>query len=1031
MNRTPSFNEDILGSLVKNTQNDAKKLFNQGVVLPITKYKIVYKSNKKRLLTILNPVISTNGNEPLKEEKPLFNKSPKTILVPWQGVDKSKLEIGDNVMIDIDPESTYLPVFCKILIIHQGAVRVNSPPILARDVCIQVGAQCEWLRSSKNFFFKDNNRKDFFSLRERKLSWTTNEEYYSIPHHKYKGKTNDTDNKDIQVLDNMFFMSNSSIELTNLIDKHKLPVVKSVSTVDFLKYFRWNNFTKSELLSSTTLEFIRKPSTEFIIENKMTCKKYRRIFNNKKFNSDNLQAKRFEDLCPITGTRRLRLIMPFVNASSNLAETKSNVVNFNFVEDDEQVEKYEEYEVTDSSVDTSDLEKYIKLSNYTHLQLLSDACNMDKEKCVKRSFSSEPESSKSSKYTENLKYFNSTVSPTPILSLLPLKIPMQAKANAPPPLLLLPIPHNQLPPATLPLSNLPKLYNSITTVTTSTTTTTTEPENLKRVPSTNDVISPRPTSKSPRPIIKSRELSTSTENLKKRISFQLPDSTDEDESEKERTKPSPSISKVASPRSLSSDFIRNDHKTISTQTDTEASNKPVYSSHVSRYSTTESSKLPPKPNQVKKEEPPVKTDRTKAEYVTKVEKLKLDDDSKYKDSYDISDILARYNIKEPDFKSTPRQIKSRTNNSLKNLIDSIDNKLEKITKGALNPATLLLDDFESNISEIVDDKPKNKADITLNLDDLDAYNIEISPPVTPIASSRDPCVNGHRNYCNCINCDDYYTNHARYPLISRAVTKPVCSIETACCNPANKSSRRRTASGYIAPNINNNCNGNSARTHSANRNEYSNRHRCNSSMSNYDDNDDDSDEQLAPTADDKATSCSHCSRRKVNKKEEIAELNNGVRLTPSNPYYSRFDELMKNACDSINNPNTPIICTNEKVCDSIEKSCLSPSSSSGRHHHYYYYHEHSPPTQIKSQFENLDDLLANQSRYRRSKYDKSLSMYVGKIDPNNSFDTDENSLIQNLLNKINNKNKEGGEEANKETNQAELDEELDNESSII
>jgi hypothetical protein len=59
--------------------------------------------------------------------------------VPWIGGDSGRLDFGDNIMWDIDGESTTLPVFCKILIVHQGACLVNSPAVLTRDAGIQVG----------------------------------------------------------------------------------------------------------------------------------------------------------------------------------------------------------------------------------------------------------------------------------------------------------------------------------------------------------------------------------------------------------------------------------------------------------------------------------------------------------------------------------------------------------------------------------------------------------------------------------------------------------------------------------------------------------------------------------------------------------------------------------------------------------------------------------------------------------------------------------------------------------------------------
>jgi hypothetical protein len=302
-------NEDILGSLVKNTQNDAKKFFKAQTnnnnssahypphLLASQPYKIFYKTNKKRLLTCLSSVIYTNGYGSLSEERPLFNRSPKTILVPWVGVDKSKLDFADNIMIDIDAASTQLPVFCKILIINHGAVRINSPMLIERDVSVQVGEPNEWLLSSKNTFFS-NNKNSSFSMsnvplgqRERTLSSTVTNEYYSAPLHKYRGKQANTNQKEVQVQDDMFyvkstFTSNHQQMTTSRTSFYKGDVTtttsqksQSLSTEDLISYLKLNIYSKEEIMSPYSLE-PKKTNVELynkIIENKLIEKRTRRL----------------------------------------------------------------------------------------------------------------------------------------------------------------------------------------------------------------------------------------------------------------------------------------------------------------------------------------------------------------------------------------------------------------------------------------------------------------------------------------------------------------------------------------------------------------------------------------------------------------------------------------------------------------------------------------------------------------------------------------------------------------------------------
>ncbi len=129
--------DNTLDSLMKNTQDDAKKFF-KNKKLPKYNFKHQLKETKKQLTFQTNTVVYTNGVDRLEQDTDFFKVSLKKMSVPWIGTDRSRLDLGDNIMWDINCESTNLPVFCKMMIIHQGACLVNSPAILARDASVQV-----------------------------------------------------------------------------------------------------------------------------------------------------------------------------------------------------------------------------------------------------------------------------------------------------------------------------------------------------------------------------------------------------------------------------------------------------------------------------------------------------------------------------------------------------------------------------------------------------------------------------------------------------------------------------------------------------------------------------------------------------------------------------------------------------------------------------------------------------------------------------------------------------------------------------
>jgi len=133
----PSIVDNALDFLMKNTQDDARKFF-KNKKLPKYKLKHQLKPTKKHLTFQTSTVVYTNGVDRLEQDTDFFKVSQKKLGVPWMGTDRSRLDLGENVMWDINGESTNLPVFCRMMIVHQGACLVNSPAILARDAGVQV-----------------------------------------------------------------------------------------------------------------------------------------------------------------------------------------------------------------------------------------------------------------------------------------------------------------------------------------------------------------------------------------------------------------------------------------------------------------------------------------------------------------------------------------------------------------------------------------------------------------------------------------------------------------------------------------------------------------------------------------------------------------------------------------------------------------------------------------------------------------------------------------------------------------------------
>lgn len=77
---------------------------------------------KKTLTFVLNECLSTNGKDPihndpnaLGKKRTLYEKTINSI-----GTSLNNCDVSDNISIDIEGESTYLPLMCKLMIIVEG-----------------------------------------------------------------------------------------------------------------------------------------------------------------------------------------------------------------------------------------------------------------------------------------------------------------------------------------------------------------------------------------------------------------------------------------------------------------------------------------------------------------------------------------------------------------------------------------------------------------------------------------------------------------------------------------------------------------------------------------------------------------------------------------------------------------------------------------------------------------------------------------------------------------------------------------------
>jgi hypothetical protein len=105
-----------------------------------------YTDGKTRVDNNTMPIVLTHNNtsDMVSRKQHLFRKKIKTI-----GTCLKNCVISDMISIDIEAESTKLPIFCKLMIIVEGAAYERGVPVLVRDASCQAGDSYSLNKSSQ------------------------------------------------------------------------------------------------------------------------------------------------------------------------------------------------------------------------------------------------------------------------------------------------------------------------------------------------------------------------------------------------------------------------------------------------------------------------------------------------------------------------------------------------------------------------------------------------------------------------------------------------------------------------------------------------------------------------------------------------------------------------------------------------------------------------------------------------------------------------------------------------------------------
>jgi len=96
---------------------------------------------KKQLAALLNTVLFTDGSSELKDENFEDNEDKKILFlrnVRCIGTRLANCVLSDVISIDINSDSTLLPMMCKLMLISEGAAVERGIAVMVRDAGVQV-----------------------------------------------------------------------------------------------------------------------------------------------------------------------------------------------------------------------------------------------------------------------------------------------------------------------------------------------------------------------------------------------------------------------------------------------------------------------------------------------------------------------------------------------------------------------------------------------------------------------------------------------------------------------------------------------------------------------------------------------------------------------------------------------------------------------------------------------------------------------------------------------------------------------------
>lgn len=171
-----NFEEDILYNSLRRLSNmTAMSTTRMRKIRPVV---IPYINATKNLTFSVNDAVFTNGNESdlkndeesnfehithLIKRRDLYKKLSRQI-----GTCLENCSISDSISIDIEPESTKLPMMCKLMIIVEGAIYERGTRVLVRDASIQVDNGGDYMMPGT---YIDENA-NYVSVNEKNLTAT-------------------------------------------------------------------------------------------------------------------------------------------------------------------------------------------------------------------------------------------------------------------------------------------------------------------------------------------------------------------------------------------------------------------------------------------------------------------------------------------------------------------------------------------------------------------------------------------------------------------------------------------------------------------------------------------------------------------------------------------------------------------------------------------------------------------------------------------------------------------------------------------